>query len=182
MTRKTAATRYARALFEVALKEHADLDRIERELSDFSSLFDQHPTLAKVLLNPAVPVQRKQAAVTELSTRADYSGVVRKLLALLAQRDRLVLLPDLVTAYRDRLLAHRNVIRAEVITAAELAPERARQIQESLAGVTGRTVTLAARTDPSIIGGVVARVGSVVYDASVTGQLQKMKERLAESL
>jgi F-type H+-transporting ATPase subunit delta len=182
MTRKTAATRYARALFDVALKEHADLDRIDRELSDFASVIDSYPTLGKVLLNPAVPVQRKHAAVAELMKRANYGGVVAKLLALLAQRDRLVVLPDLVSAYHDRLLAHRNVIRAEVVTAAELAPDRARQIQESLAGVTGRSVTLAARTDPSIIGGVVARVGSVVYDASVTRQLQKMRDRLVESL
>ena len=105
-----------------------------------------------------------------------------KLLALLAERDRLVLLPDSITAYRDRLFAHRKVVRAEVTTAAALPPERARQIQESLAAVTGQTVTLEPRVNPSIIGGVVARVGSVVYDASVTTQLQKMKDRLMESL
>jgi F-type H+-transporting ATPase subunit delta len=180
MTRKTAATRYARALFDVALKEGADLDRIDQELSQFSDLLGQHPTLGKVLLNPAVPVTRKRAAVVELTARANVSGIVAKLLALLAERDRLVLLPDLITAYRDRLFAHKRVVRAEVTTATALPPERARQIQQSLAGATGQTVTLEPRVDPSIIGGVVARVGSVVYDGSVTTQLQKMKDRLME--
>jgi F-type H+-transporting ATPase subunit delta len=182
MTRKTAATRYARALFDVAFKEQADLDLIDLELSQFSDLIGKHPALGKVLLNPAVPVPRKRAAVVELTARANVSSIVGKLLALLAERDRLVLLPDLVTAYRDRMLAHRNVVRAEVTTAAALAPERAQEIQQSLAGVTGQTVTLESRVDPSIIGGVIARVGSVVYDASVTTQLQKMKDRLMESL
>jgi F-type H+-transporting ATPase subunit delta len=182
MTRKTAATRYARALFDVAIKERADLDLIDRELSQFSDLMGDHPTLGRVLLNPAVPGPRKRAAVVELSARANVSGIVGKLLALLAERDRLVLLPDLIPAYRDRLMAHRKVVRAEVTTAAALPPERTHQIQQSLAGVTGRTVSLEPRVDPSIIGGIVARVGSVVYDASVITQLQKMKDRLMESL
>jgi F-type H+-transporting ATPase subunit delta len=182
MTRKTAATRYARALLEVALKEHADLDRIDQDLSRFSDLIAGHPGLAKVLLNPAVPVPRKRAAVIALTARANIAGIVAKLLALLAERDRLVLLPDLLAAYRDRMLAYRRVVRAEVTTATALAPERSRQIQQSLAGLTGQEVRLETRVDPAIIGGVVARVGSVVYDASITRQLQKMKERLEENL
>jgi F-type H+-transporting ATPase subunit delta len=182
MTRKTAAARYARALLEVALKEHADLDRIDQELSQFSDLIATHPELGKVLLTPAVPAPRKRAAVTELAARAGVAGIVGKLLVLLAERDRLVLMPDLVVAYRDRMLAYRRVVRAEVTTAVPLAPERARQIHQSLTGLTGQDVTLETRVDPSIIGGVVARVGSVVYDASVTRQLQKMKDRLVENL
>jgi F-type H+-transporting ATPase subunit delta len=182
MTRKTAAARYARALFDVALKERADLDRIGQELSQFADLMGVHALLGKVLLNPAVPAPRKRAAVTELTSRAGVSTITGKLLALLAERDRLVLLPDLVASYRDRVLAYRNVVRAEVTTAAALAPERASQIQQSLAGVAGLTVTVETRVDPGIIGGMVARVGSIVYDASVTRQLEKMKERLMERL
>jgi len=182
MTRKTAAARYARALFDVAQKEHADLDRIEQELAQFTELMGAHVTLGKVLLNPAVPAPRKSAAVTELTSRAGVSTITGKLLVLLADRDRLVLLPDLQAAYRDRVLAYRNIVRAEVTTAAELPPERAVHIQQSLAGLTGRTVTVETRVDPGIIGGVVARIGSMVYDASVTRQLERMKERLVESL
>ena len=180
MTNKTAATRYARALLDVAIKEKADLERIEQELADFAALLDAQPALKKVLLNPAVPVPRKRAASVELTARAKLTPIVAKLLVLLAERDRLILIPDLLASYRDRLADYRKIVRAEVTTATPLAPERIQQIQKSLAGVTGRSVTLSARVDPSIVGGIVARVGSVVYDGSVTGQLQKLRERLTE--
>lgn len=182
MTSKTAAIRYARALFDVALREQADLDRIERELVGVEALFEQHPTLKKVLLNPAVPVPRKRAAVAELTTLAGTSPILAKLLILLAERDRLVLLPDLVASYGERLRTHRKIVRADVTTAVPLAAEQAEAIQQRLADVTGRTVTLSTKVDPAIIGGLVAKVGSTVYDASITRQLQKMKARLAESM
>ena len=180
MTNKTAATRYARALFDVALHEKADLDQIDRELAQFAALFTQHPTLEKVLLNPAVPVARKRAAVAELLSRLTPNPIAGKLLAMLADRDRLVLVPDLLASYRDRLLDHRKVVRAEVTTTAPLAADRAAAIEKSLARMTGRTVILNTRVDPAIIGGVVAKVGSTVYDASIARQLQKIKEQLTD--
>jgi F-type H+-transporting ATPase subunit delta len=182
MTNKTAALRYARALLEVGIKEQADLEGLERDLAAFVGLLSDHPTLAKVLLNPAVPVPRKRAAVVELTTRMQPAPIVGKLLVLLAERDRLVLLPDLLASYRDRLLAHRNVVRAELTTATPLDSARAAAIEQQLARATGRTVTLRTRTDPAIIGGVVARIGSTVYDGSVTSQLARMKERLTEGV
>jgi F-type H+-transporting ATPase subunit delta len=178
MTSKTAAIRYARALFDVAINERADLELIERSLAEFHDLFEQHPTLKKVLLNPAVPVPRKRAAMIELTTRAQPPQIVAKLLTLLAERDRLVILPDLLASYRERLMNYRQVVRAEVTTATPLTDARAGDIQARLTQVTGRKVALETRVDPAIIGGLVARVGSVVYDASLTRQLQKMKERL----
>ena len=182
MTNKTAATRYARALLDVAVKEKADLERSSADLAEFARLFVDHPTLAKVLLNPAVPVPRKRAAVAELTARAGTSPIVSKLVLLLADRDRLVLLPDVVDSYRERLLDYQHVVRAEVTTAAPLAPDRAKALADSLATMTERTVTLATVVDPSIIGGIVARIGSTIYDGSVTRQLEKMKARLVESV
>jgi F-type H+-transporting ATPase subunit delta len=182
MTTKTAATRYARALFDVASQEKADLDRIERELAGFVEMLEQHPTMKKVLLNPAVPAPRKRAAVADLTTHVGTNGILAKLLALLAGRDRLILLPDLLASYRDRLLDYRNVVRAEVTSATPLADRQTQAIQQSLAHVTGRTVMLQTKIDPAIIGGLIARVGDTVYDASVTRQLEKIKVRLAESM
>jgi F-type H+-transporting ATPase subunit delta len=135
-----------------------------------------------VLLNPAIPVPRKRAAAAELTARLRTSPVLAKLIALLAERDRLVLLPELLAAYRERLLDHQKIVRAIVTTAIPLGADRARAIEHGLAQLTGRTVTLAANVDPSIIGGVVARIGSTVYDGSVATQLQKMKRRLVESV
>ena len=182
MTNKTAAARYARALLDVAVQENRDFDAIERELAAFADLFATYPALEKVLLNPAVPTPRKRAAVVELTKAAKSSSTVTKLLALLAERDRLVLLPDLLASYRDRLLEHRKVVRAEVTTATPLAADRAKAIETTLATMTGRTVLVDAKIDPSIIGGVVARIGSTVYDGSVTRQLARMREKLVESV
>jgi F-type H+-transporting ATPase subunit delta len=193
MTNRTAATRYARALLDVIVKEHAAQDKvrlaeymdkparlrqIESQLAEFVDLFKQYPALEKVMLNPAVPVPRKRAAMDELIKRAALTPVLANLIALLTDRDRLVLLPDLLAAYRERMLDHLQVVRAEVTTAVALTRDRASAVEESLARVTGRAVTLVTRVDPSIIGGVVARIGSTVYDGSVTRQLQRMKEKL----
>jgi F-type H+-transporting ATPase subunit delta len=182
VTNKTAATRYARALLDVAVKEKADLELIENELGQFAGLFTTYPLLAKVLLNPAVPVPRKRAAVADLLAQAAFTPIVSKLVALLADRDRLVLVPDLLAMYRDRLLDYRGVVRAEITTASPLDATRAQAIQKGLATLTGRTVLMATKIDASIIGGLVARIGSTVYDGSVTRQLEKMKERLVESV
>ena len=182
MTNKTAATRYARALLDVSIKEKGDLEKIEQDLAAFVDLFAKHPTLEKVLLNPAIPVPRKQAAAAELTARLGTQPVLAKLIALLAGRDRLVLLPELLASYRERLLDHQKVVRAIVTTAIPLGADRTQAIERGLAQLTGRTVTLATKVDPSIIGGVVARIGSTVYDGSVTTQLQRMKQRLVESV
>ena len=181
LTNKTAATRYARALLDVGIKEQAHLDQVQQELAEFVALFTEHPSLAKVLLNPAVPVQRKTAAVRQLLEHVAMTPMLSKLLLLLAERDRLVLLPDLLASYRERLLDHQKVVRAEVTTATPLDADRTRAVERGLTTMTGRTVLLSTKVDPSIIGGLVARIGSTVYDGSVTRQLEKMKTQLVGS-
>ena len=177
MTSRAAAGRYARSLLDVSLKE-GDPEGADTELTDFLDLLKKHPALEHALVNPAVPAAQKKALVSELTARAGYSPVVAKLLALLATRDRMAILPDLAAAYRDRLWAHRQVVVADVTTAVPLPPEQAHALEQKLSEVTGRRVTLTARIDPQIVGGVVARIGSVVYDGSITRQLEKMKEKL----
>ncbi len=88
----------------------------------------------------------------------------------------------MLRSYRERLLDYQNVVRAEVTTAVPLGPDREKAIREGLAQLTGRTVTLATAVDPTIIGGIVARIGSTIYDGSVARQLEKMKSRLSESV
>ena len=133
------------------------------------------------MLHPAVPAPRKRAAMMVLVERARLSPILGKLLTLLAERDRLVLLPDLLSAYRERMLDYQQIVRAEVTTASPIGADRAQAIERGLAKVTGRTVRLGMRTDPSIIGGVVARIGDTIYDGSVTTQLERMKKRLVEA-
>ena len=181
MSRQASAGRYAKALLDVAIKE-SDPAKTEQELVSFADLYSGNEELRKALANPAVPIQAKRGVIEQLTNRLKPSKPVAKLLLLLADRDRLDLLPELVTAYRERLMDYQQVVRAEVVSAMPLPDAQAKQLQDKLARLTGRTVTMTTRVDPSIIGGVVARVGSTVYDGSVATQLQRMKDRLVESV
>lgn len=182
MTSRAAGIRYARALFDVALKE-SDVQQTGRDLADFARLVAGHEGLSRVLSNPAIPAAQKRGVVDQLLASAGTaSPVVAKLLGLLADRDRLVLLPDIVVAYRVRLMEHEKVIRVELVTAVALPPDRVAALQQRLAQATGRRsedVHLETRVDPSIIGGAITRIGSTVYDGSVTRQLAKMRDTLA---
>jgi F-type H+-transporting ATPase subunit delta len=176
---RASAARYARALLDVAIKE-SDPDRVGRDLDTFADLLKGSAELRQALSNPVIPASAKQRLVNELVTRQELQPPVSKLLLMLAERDRLVLLPDLVEVYRERLMEHQGIIRAEVTSATDLSPERTEQLRQRLAAATGRTVTLTTRTDPALIGGVVARIGSTVYDGSVATQLEQMRARLLQ--
>jgi F-type H+-transporting ATPase subunit delta len=177
MPSRASAARYARALFDVALKE-SDPVQIERELASFAGLMSSNAELHTALTNPAVPASAKRRIAEALGTRLNAAPPVRKLLLLLADRDRLGIVPDLLAIYRERLMEHQQVVRAEVTTAAPLTAERMTQIEQKLATLTGRTVNMTTSVDPSIIGGVVTRIGSTVYDGSIATQLAKLKEKL----
>ena len=183
MTSGAVAGRYARALFDVVLKEAPrDLDAVDAQIHDLASLFTGNAALAAVMGNPAVPVTKKVAITNALLERAGSLAVpVAKLARMLAERDRLMILPDLARAYRDRLMDHQQVIRGDVTTASALAPETVTALAAGLERATGRKVVLETRVDPSIIGGVVTRLGSTVYDGSVTTQLEKLKQSLIEA-
>jgi F-type H+-transporting ATPase subunit delta len=118
--------------------------------------------------------------VQQLLERSKPVSPVAKLLLLLASRGRLELVSDVLDIYRERLMEHRQVIQAEVTTAAPLPPERLSELQQRLAKITGRIVTMTTRIDQAIIGGVVTRIGGTVYDGSVATQLAKVRERLSE--
>jgi F-type H+-transporting ATPase subunit delta len=181
MTSRAAAARYARALFDVVRVE-GSVEQALGEIGQFADLVSTNDQLAGVFANPAIPAARKRAVVEALLARADgMSAPVRKLILLLADRDRLVLLPEVAAAYRDRLMQHQNIVRGEVTTAVALSADDVASLERSLATATGRRVVLTARVDPGIIGGAVTRLGSTVYDGSVTTQLQKLKEALVEA-
>ena len=178
MTSRTAATRYARAALDVATKESADLERIARELDEFIAFFTVQPALDALMLNPAVPAPRKRAAMEQITKLSGFTPIVAKLLVLLADRDRLGLLRDIAAVYHDLLADRQNVVRAEVTSAEPLSTDRIQAIEERLAALTGKRVSMKTKVDKAIIGGVVARVGSTVYDASIATQLKKIRERL----
>jgi F-type H+-transporting ATPase subunit delta len=182
VTARTSATRFARALFDVALKEHADLDAIQQQLSGLNGLVGGHAGLHRVLMNPSVPAAKKRAVLEALFDQGGRPHpILGKLLLLLAESDRLTLLPDVAEGFEKRLMDHRRVVRAELSSAVEIPAERLTELRNALARATGREVQIETRVDPSLIGGAVARIGSTVYDGSVTTQLRKLKQSLIES-
>jgi F-type H+-transporting ATPase subunit delta len=179
MSTRASAARYARALLDVVVAE-GDPEQVEQQLTALADQFARHAELQKALTNPAVPVSAKRGVVDALASQMKMSSPLAKLLRMLADRERLELVPDLADVYRERLLEHRQVVRAEVTTAAPLSPERLAQVERRLAQATGRKVLMTTRVDPSLIGGAVARVGSIVYDSSVATQLSKIRQTLQE--
>ncbi|MBM3777196.1 MAG: ATP synthase F1 subunit delta [Acidimicrobiia bacterium] len=179
MSRRASAARYARALFDVALREQV-LERAGDDLAAFSGLYERHDDLRQSFSNPAVPTAAKLAVVDQLIARLTPSPQVGRLLQMLADRDRLDLLPDLNGIYRERLMDHQQVIRAEIVTAEALDADRVDGLRQRLASATGRTVQVSARVDPALVGGLVAKIGSTVYDGSVATQLTRMRSRLSQ--
>ena len=179
MSTRASAARYARALLDVVIQED-DPEQVEQELSAWADLCAGNPELQKALTDPAVPLAAKRGVVEAIVSRMTPSPALGKLMLMLADRNRLALLPELAASYRERLMEYRQVVRADVTTAVPLPPDQAAQFEQRLAAATGRRITMTTRVDASLIGGAVARVGSTVYDGSIATKLTKMRERLEE--
>ena len=177
MTNRAAAMRYARALLEVSERD-ADPERVEREVSSFVDLMATHPALGSCLVNPSIAPAKKRALMTELIPKlGGVSDVTRRLLTMLADRDRLAILREVLEVYRDRLMERRGVVRAKVITASALSPERLLGIAKSLEIATGKQVQIETGVDASVLGGIVAQIGSTVYDGSISQHLARLRRR-----
>jgi F-type H+-transporting ATPase subunit delta len=179
MSTRASAGRYARALLDVVIKE-GDPEQVGQELDAFADLFAGNLELQQALTNPAVSITAKRGIIESILSRTTPSTVLARLLRMLADRDRLTIVPELAASYRERLMEHRQIVRAEVTTAVPLSPERAAHFEERLAAATGGRVTMTTTVDPSLIGGVVARVGGTVYDGSIATQLARMRQRLEQ--
>lgn len=182
MTNRTAATRYARALFDVAQAERVEPEALQRQLVDLDALLTTHGELRRALVNPAVPAARKRAAVEALVAQIEVAPVVGRTLVLLAERNRVAMLPDVVAAFTQRVQEYRGIVHADITTATALSPQQLESIRTALATATGRTVTVAAAVNADLIGGLVAKVGGTVFDASVTTHLKRLRARLDASL
>jgi F-type H+-transporting ATPase subunit delta len=174
MTSRAAAAPFARALFDVA--RHSDPVRIGQELQGFVGLVEAHPELLRVLINAAVPTSAKANVLREVFKLQPLSDPLARVLLLLAERDQLIILPEIAALYQERLLDLQGVVRAEVTTAEPLAPAHQQALEHGLAQATGRRVQMSARVDPAILGGLVTRIGSRVFDGSIAGHLDRVKQ------
>ncbi len=180
MSLRTSANRYAKALFDVALEEKADLAQIDRDLHAFAEMLDASPDLALNLSRRSVTDAQRTSLMEAVSKAMSLTTPVTKMAVLLGRSGKLGLVPDLAQAYRERLLAHQNIVRAEVTTATALSAEQTRALEDSLSKVTGKKMEISVSVDPGLLGGVVARIGSTVYDGSVKTQLTRMRQELVK--
>ncbi len=180
MSLRTSANRYAKALFDVAVAEHNDLAQVDRDLQALVAMMNESPDLARASGRSGVTEAVRKSLMEAVADTMGLVAPVKKLLVLLAESRKLNLVPDLAIAYRERLLTHQNIVRAEVTSAVALSPERTKALAESLGKVTGKQVDLSVSVDPELLGGVVAKIGSTVYDGSVRTQLQRMHAELVK--
>ena len=180
MSLRTSANRYAKALFDVALEEKADLAQVDRDLESVVAMMHASPEFAAAS-NRGLSDAARKSLIEAVSKAMTLTAPVTKLLVLLAQDRKLSYVPDLATAFRERLLAHQNIVRAEVTSAAPLSLDKTKALEDSLSKVTGKKVELSVSIDPELLGGVVAKIGSTVYDGSVKTQLQRMRQDLVKS-
>jgi F-type H+-transporting ATPase subunit delta len=178
MSARSVARRYAGALFDVTRKAGRETQAGEA-LAEMARLISSHAELDRVLGSPAVPVSVKRTVVVALMDAAKVnSDEVRRTMTLLADRDRLAIIPDLAAVFAARLLEARNVVQAEVSSAVPLTETSRAALADALARATGKSVTMTERVDSTLVGGVVARVGTFVYDGSVSRQLERLRDRL----
>jgi F-type H+-transporting ATPase subunit delta len=178
MTPQAVARRYAHALFDVATRA-GKVDAIGADLAAFQALVAGNADLGKVFASPGIPLKNKRAIVDELVARTGgVSGEVTRLLQMLADRDRLAMLDGVAAEYNAQAMRAARRVAAEVVSAVPLDAARVSALADALGRATGLQVTLTQRVDPKMVGGVVAKVGSLVFDGSVTRQLARMRDRL----
>jgi F-type H+-transporting ATPase subunit delta len=170
------AKRYAKALFELAAEEKI-LETIESDISLIDQVTAENTDLADMLGNPLINNQDKFSVLKEI-----FAGKINALslnfLDLLAQKKRLMLLPDMVAAFNSMMLKYHNTVEAELVSAVELSADQADKIQKSIESMTGKKLRMEKRLDPEIIGGFVVKVEDVVIDNSIRYQLAKLHEKL----
>lgn len=171
------AKRYATALLELG-SETGQLDALVDELQRAAATYESSPELRAALADPLIPIQAKQQILGEVGDRLGLGSAARNTLSLLLDRRRVRALPAIAQRLREMADDKRGILRAEVLTAMPLPEEYFTQLQQQLERVTGRRIALDRKLDPSLICGVVARVGDTVYDGSLLARLRKMKETM----
>lgn len=182
----SVARRYARALADIlfaaglsAPKQRSEVQKVKQQLTDFAALLRQHAPLRNVLASPAVSREKKLALLDQLRRRLGLLPVTRNFLAVLFDHRRLELLGAVLGAFDQEVYARLGIVPVEITTAFSLKEKQRRQLEESLATLTGSQVEVGYRQSPDILAGVVARLGSTIYDGSLRSQLRRLERQLA---
>jgi F-type H+-transporting ATPase subunit delta len=169
--------RYAKALYDLA-SAGGTVDRAARELTDFAKSFQESRELRGVFENPSVSHELRRKLLREIAMQMGMHDQVRDLLQLLSDRRRMSHLPEVAEAFQALVEQRSGKVRAEVTTAAELPPGYYGELERVLSGVTGKQVVLTHKVDPSLLGGVVTRIGDQILDGSLKSRLSELKDEL----
>jgi F-type H+-transporting ATPase subunit delta len=166
--------RYARAIAELA-REGGMLDAVTNEFSDLASAYSGSDELRDALDNPLVALDAKRNILRDLCTQIQTSELTRNTALLLGDRRRVRVLPQIALALREIRDKEKGLVRAEVVSGRALKPDYAEKLQRELERITGKKIVLEQRIDPSLLAGVVARIGDTVFDGSLRARLDQAK-------
>jgi F-type H+-transporting ATPase subunit delta len=168
--------RYARAFADVVTAEKLDTAVLDRQFTDFLTTWDGSAELRELFVNPAVAATQKVAILDKLNERLGLWRVQRNLLAVLINNDRIGEVSEVVAAWRAELQERQGIRPVEIVTARELSAQDRANLTAGVGKLAGAQIQASFKLDASILGGTVVRIGSTVYDGSLRGRLERLKE------
>ena len=173
--------RYARAYAEVVVKHRHHIEKAVAELEQMAAVMSSSRELRNLLANPAVSREQKLKLLDAIIARMDAAKLLRNFLAVLIDHRRIGDIGELVELFKQELDRRLGIADAKVSSVRELSSAEKKSLELQLAAITGKTVRATYSQDPGLLGGVLVRVGSTIYDGSVQGRLQKMRAEIAAS-
>jgi len=175
---QTVARRYATALADVAIERREERE-VQNELDQWAEMIEAHPQLKEVFANPTIVYDHKRKVLEDLIARTRVRETTSSFLRVLLKNQRLSQLRAIVERFGQVLDERGGMVAAHVTTARPIPEDLRNSLHETLAAATGRKVRLSFTTDESIIGGLVARIGSTIFDGSVQSQLDRLANEMA---
>jgi len=172
------ASRYARAFADVVTSARLDAASLERQFQDFLGTWDGSKELRELFMNPAVPSVQKVSILDKLNAKMGLQKELRNLVAVLINNDRISDVHEVAAAWRTEMQERMGIRQAEIVTARELGEKEREELVAGVGKLAGSRIEPTFKLDPAIIGGTVVRVGSTVWDGSVRGRLERLKEAL----
>lgn len=171
--------RYASALFELALSEDK-LAPVEQDLERFDAILKESEPLMRLVRSPVYSAEEQLGAIDVILDKAEISGLTGNFIRVAARNHRLFIMPEMLSAYRRLLADHRGEVTAEITVAQQLSDSQVKELKASLKSVVGKDVALDATVDPSLLGGMIVKVGSRQIDTSLRTKLSSLKLALKE--
>ena len=174
------ANRYAVALFELAHESNA-LEAVEADLTAVEALFTESDDLRRLVRSPVFRADEQIGALDAVFSKVGLSGIVANFAKLTAKNRRLFALPDMITAFRSLLAAHRGEVTADIVSAETLSDTHLSALKDALKSVTGKDVMINQSVDPSLLGGMVVKIGSRMIDTSLKTKLNSLRIAMKEA-